>query len=137
MWKEFKEFAFKSNAMELAIAVVLGAAFNAIVTALVNDLIMPVVGVLLGGVDFSSLIWTVGEAQLKYGLVIQQIVNFILIAFSLFIVVRTMNKFRDLNKDINTKLLKQEPEEPKPAPPTEAELLTEIRDLLKEEKQVS
>jgi large conductance mechanosensitive channel len=132
MWKEFKEFAFKSNAMELAIAVVLGAAFNAIVTALVNDLIMPLVGVLLGGVDFSSLIWTVGDAQLKYGLVIQQVVNFVLIAFSLFIVVRTMNKFRELN----AKLLNQEPEKEKTVPQTQTEILAEIRDLLKEEKAV-
>lgn len=80
MWKEFKEFALKGNAMDLAVAVVLGAAFTAIVNALVDGIIMPLVGIFIGGIDFSSLVVTVGDATIKYGMVIQQTISFLLIA---------------------------------------------------------
>jgi large conductance mechanosensitive channel len=120
MWKEFKAFVLKGNVLDLAIAVVLGAAFGAIVTSLVNDIIMPLVGIVLGGIDFASLSIQVGSATVLYGKFIQAIVNFLIIAFVIFLIVRAM-----------VKLKKQEAAAPPPGPTAEEKLLTEIRDLLK------
>ena len=97
MLKEFKEFALKGNAIELAIGVVVGTAFQAIVKSLVNDIIMPLISLLFGNVDFSEWIWQIGNVKVAYGSFISAIVNFVLVAFSLFLVVRYINK---LNKKI-------------------------------------
>ena len=127
MLKEFREFAMRGNVIDLAIAVVIGAAFTAIVTSLVDDVVMPLVGVLLGGVDFSRLAITVGNASITYGNFIQAIINFLIIAFVLFLIVRSINQLQD-------RLAKAEAEAPAapPDPSNEEQLLTEIRDLLKE-----
>lgn len=92
--KEFKEFAMKGSVIDLAVGVVIGAAFGKIVDSLVNDIIMPIVGILTGGYDFSALSYKVGTAELKYGNFIQVSLNFIIIAFVLFMVIRTMNRLR-------------------------------------------
>ncbi len=123
---EFKEFAVKGNALEMAVGVIIGAAFKSIVDSIVNDIIMPFVGILLGGKDFSSLSVMVGDAQIKYGMLIQNIVNFIIIAFCLFILVKTANKVRDgfTHKEEE----KAAEEEPKKS--DEVVLLEQIRDAL-------
>ena len=95
MLKEFRDFALRGNVIDLAIAVVIGAAFTAIVTSLVDDIIMPLVGVLLGGVDFSTLAITVGDASITYGNFIQTIINFLIIAFFLFLIVRSINQLKE------------------------------------------
>ena len=117
---EFKEFAFKGNAIELAVGIVIGAAFNAIVNSFVENIIMPVVGFLTAGKNFHELDLKIGEADFKYGIFIQSLVDFLIIAFTLFLVIKVVNKIRD------------NPQENEPAAPTEAELLVEIRDLLAE-----
>ncbi len=91
---EFKEFAMKGNVMDLAIGVIIGAAFGKIVDSMVNDIIMPIVGILTGGVDFSKLSYKVGAAELKYGNFIQVSFNFIIISFVLFMVIKAMNRMR-------------------------------------------
>ena len=133
-FNEFKEFAIKGNAIDMAVAVVLGAAFGAIVNSLVNDLIMPCVGVLLGGVDFANLAITLKDAvvgadgtvveeavKFSYGKFINTIISFIIIAFTIFLVIRGINAAKK----------KKELEEAEPQPSNEEVLLTEIRDLLK------
>jgi large conductance mechanosensitive channel len=120
MWKDFKAFVLKGNVLDLAIAVVIGGAFGAIVTSLVNDIIMPLVGIILGGIDFAALSIQVGSATVLYGKFIQACVNFLIIAFVIFLVMRAM-----------VKLKKQEAPAPPPGPTAEVTLLTEIRDLLK------
>ncbi len=99
MLKEFKEFALKGNVMDLAVGVIIGGAFSAIVTSLVDDIIMPLVTVLTGKTDFSDLVVTIGNSDIKYGSFITAIVNFVIIAFVIFLMVRTINK---LNKKIET-----------------------------------
>lgn len=94
MLKEFKEFAMRGNVMDLAIAVIIGGAFGKIIASLVNDVLMPLIGLLLGGLDFSGLAITVRDASIKYGLFIQAIVDFIIVAFVIFLLVRTMNKMK-------------------------------------------
>lgn len=94
MWKEFREFINRGNVIDLSVAVILGMAFNAIVSSLVNDLIMPLVGIILGGLDFTQLVIQVGDATLTYGNLIQAVVNFLIIAFVLFIIVRSYNRFQ-------------------------------------------
>ncbi|HRK74293.1 MAG TPA: large conductance mechanosensitive channel protein MscL [Rhodothermales bacterium] len=95
MMSEFKEFIAKGNVMDLAVGVIIGAAFQKIVDSLVNDLLMPIVGIFLGGVDFSALEYTVGSATLKYGMFIQAVINFVVIAFVVFLIVRWVNKVRN------------------------------------------
>ncbi|ASK61023.1 large-conductance mechanosensitive channel [Virgibacillus phasianinus] len=122
MWADFKAFALKGNVMDLAVAVVIGAAFGKIITSLVNNIIMPLIGILLNGVDFSGLSYKVGDAVVTYGVFIQSIIDFVIIAFSIFMVVRLLMKFQR----------KKEPvEEAAPAIDAKEELLSEIRDLLK------
>jgi large conductance mechanosensitive channel len=126
MLKEFRDFINRGNVVDLAIAVIIGGAFGAIVTSLVNDIIMPLVGIILGGIDFASLSIQIGEATVLYGSFIQAIVNFVIIAFVLFLMVRSLNRMQAKGK--------QEAPEAPPAPPEpspEEKLLTEIRDLLK------
>ncbi|NLV16656.1 MAG: large conductance mechanosensitive channel protein MscL [Syntrophomonadaceae bacterium] len=123
MWQEFKEFAMKGNVLDLAVAVVIGGAFGKIVSSLVNDLIMPLVGILLGGVSFEQLSAQVGNAVVSYGILIQSIVDFFIIAFSIFLLVKAINKVKKKEEEV------ADPEPP--APSREEVLLTEIRDLLK------
>ncbi len=123
MLKEFRDFALRGSVFDLAIAVVIGAAFTAIVNSLVNDIIMPLIGVLLGGLDFTTLSVTFGSASIAYGKFIQAIINFVIVAFVLFLLVRSVNR------------LQKKKEEAPPAPPepsAEEKLLAEIRDLLKQ-----
>jgi len=121
--KEFKEFAVKGNVMDMAVGVIIGGAFGKIVSSLVDDILMPIIGTLTGGVNFADLAITVGEANIKYGTFIQNVIDFLIIAFCIFCMIKGMNK---LNKK------KEEPEAPAaPAGPTQEELLAEIRDLLK------
>ena len=95
MFKEFKEFALKGNAIELAVGVVVGGAFQSIVKSLVNDIIMPLISALFGKVDFSEWVWKIGNSTVPYGSFISAIVNFLLVAFSLFLVVRYINKLNE------------------------------------------
>lgn len=97
MFKEFKEFAFKGNALELAVGVVIGTAFQTIIKSLVNDIIMPLFSALIGNVDYSEWVWTIGNTTIPYGSFISAVINFLLIAFSLFLVVRYINK---INREI-------------------------------------
>jgi len=122
MLKEFKDFAMRGNVIDLAVAVIIGAAFGAIITSLVDDIFMPIIGVLLGGVDFSGLTVQVGEAAIGYGNFIQATVYFLIIAFALFLVVRAVNRLQKEEEPA--------PEAP-PEPSAEEVLLAEIRDLLK------
>lgn len=142
--KEFKEFAVKGNAVDMAVAVVIGGAFGAIVTSLVNDLIMPCIGVLIGGADFANLAVTLKDAVpeavndagevitpakdavlFKYGQFINTIISFLIVTFSIFLVIKGLNKMKR----------KKEEAPAAPAEPSaEEKLLTEIRDLLKEKK---
>lgn len=119
---EFKEFIARGNVLDMAVGIVIGGAFTSIVSALVEQIIMPIVGVVIGGVDFSALSITVGSAVIGYGAFIQAIINFLIIALVVFSMIKAINKFRR----------KEEPaEEPAPAAPAEdIVLLTEIRDLL-------
>ena len=91
MLKEFKEFAMRGNVVDLAIAVIIGGAFGKIVTSLVDNIIMPLIGLLIGGIDFKSLAITVGSAKVEYGLFLQNVVDFIIIAFVIFLMVRAIN----------------------------------------------
>jgi large conductance mechanosensitive channel len=111
--------------MDLAVAVILGGAFTAIVTSLTNDIIMPLIGLVLGGVDFTTLSIQVGEATVAYGMFIQAIINFLLIALVLFFMIRSINKMQALSK-------KEEAHAAPPEPSDEVKLLSEIRDLLKQ-----
>lgn len=94
MLKEFRDFAMRGNVMDLAVAVIIGGAFGAIITSLVNDVLMPLIGLILGGLDFSGLSFQVGDAVVKYGSFIQAVVNFIIIAFVIFTMVRTINSLK-------------------------------------------
>jgi len=142
MFKEFRDFALKGNVIDLAIGVIIGAAFGAIVSSIVDDLFMPIIGLILNGIDFSNLFLVIsnpnnvpvpsvaaaraaGVATLNYGLFINAVVKFTIIAFVLFLVVKGINRLR-----------KKEAAAPAapPAPTTEEKLLTEIRDAIKAQK---
>ena len=121
MLEEFKAFAMKGNVIDLAVAVVIGAAFGKIVASLVDNLITPLVGIFMGGVDFTELSYTVGEAVFGYGAFIQSVIDFTIVAFVIFMVIKAINKAKG----------PEEKKEAAPAGPTEVELLMEIRDTLK------
>ena len=127
--KEFKEFAMKGNVMDMAVGVIIGGAFGKIVSSLVDDVLMPAIGMLTGNVDFTGLALKIGEGEgaavLKYGTFIQNVIDFLIIALCIFLMIKGMNK-----------LMKKKEEEPAPEPePTnEEKLLGEIRDLLKKDK---
>lgn len=136
MWKEFKEFAFKGNVMDMAVGVIIGGTFGKIVTSLVNDILMPILGAITGGINFSDMKLVISNAVLEngepaaiaYGSFIQNVVDFLIIAVCIFCMVKVMNKVTaGLKKE-------EEPAEEAPKGPTQAELLAEIRDLLKEKK---
>ena len=132
--QEFKEFISRGNVVDMAVGVVVGSAFTAIVNSLVKDVIMPIIGMLFGGIDFTGLKYVitpaegdVAEAAIYYGNFIQNIVNFLLVAFAIFVVVKAMNSFH--------KKKEEEPAAPPPPPadPDDVVLLREIRDLLKKD----
>ncbi|HOX76816.1 MAG TPA: large-conductance mechanosensitive channel protein MscL [Bacteroidales bacterium] len=132
--KEFKEFAMKGNVIDLAVAVIIGGAFGKIVTSFVNDILMPPLGLLLGGVDFKDLKLIIKEGAegvaavtWNYGMFIQNIIDFLIIAFAIFMAIRSMTKMQQLR----AKPAEPEPEPAPPEPSNEEKLLTEIRDLLK------
>ncbi len=120
--EEFKAFAMKGNVVDLAVAVVIGGAFSKIVSALVDNIITPLVGMLMGGVDFTGLKFEVGDASFTYGNFIQSIFDFLIVAFVIFIAIKALNK---IQKE------KEEKEDKTPEPSEEVKLLTEIRDSLK------
>ena len=120
MWEDFRKFIARGNVLDLAVAVILGVAFGAIVTSLVDDIIMPLVGIVLGGIDFSALAIQVQDATVAYGNFIQALINFLIIALVIFWLVRIAERFQ--------KKEEAAPEEPS----TEERLLREIRDLLEQ-----
>ena len=117
---EFKEFISQGNVMDMAVGVIIGGAFGKIVTSLVNDILMPLIGVLLGGLDFSSLAIKVGSSKIAYGLFIQSVVDFLIVAACIFSVIKIFEKFKRSQK-----------EEEKAEKSDEVKLLEDIRDLLK------
>jgi len=130
MLQEFKKFAMRGNVIDMAVGIIIGGAFGKIVSSLVTDVIMPPIGLLLGGIDFSSFTITLKEATetaaavtINYGVFLNTIINFLIIAWAIFVVIRGMNSLK-----------KKEEEKPAPAPPKPSDevlLLQEIRDLLK------
>ena len=122
---EFKDFAMRGNVLDLAVGVIIGGAFGKIVSSVVDDLLMPVIGMLIGGLDFKALSITIGEAKIMYGNFIQNVIDFTIIAFCIFLLI----------KGINTVLRKKKAEPAAPEAPaepsSEEKLLAEIRDLLK------
>lgn len=130
MLKEFKTFIARGNVLDLAVGVVVGGAFGKIVTSLVDDIIMPLVGLLMGGLDFSNLSIKVGNAKIMYGSFIQNVVDFLIVAFCIFIMVKAVNK---LTSKVEAKKAKEKKEE-EAKKSENIILLEEIRDLLKEKK---
>lgn len=121
MIKEFREFAMKGNVVDLAVGVIIGGAFGKIVASIVEDMVMPVVGALLGGVDFAGLAIKIGSATVKYGKFLQTCLDFLIIAWAIFLIVKLINRLK-----------REEVAAPAPAvPPRQEVLLEEIRDLLK------
>lgn len=124
---EFKEFISRGNVIDLAVGVIIGGAFGKIVSSLVDDVLMPLIGVLLGGVDFSNLSIKIQDATIKYGMFIQNIIDFIIVAFCVFLLVRFVNKLHELTE----KKAKKEEKKEETKKPEDILLLEEIRDLLK------
>ena len=122
MLKEFRAFLQQGNVIDLAMAVIIGGAFGAIINSLVDDIFMPVIGILIGGIDFPGLSLQVGEAVILFGNFIQAIINFVIIASAVFLVIRSYNQLR------------REEQSAPPKPSAEEKILAEIRDLLKERK---
>lgn len=131
MMKEFKEFAMRGNVMDMAIGIIIGAAFGKIVSSFVGDILMPPIGLLLGGMDFSEIVIVLKQAMgedtpavtMNLGVFINTVIDFIIIAFAIFMVVKGMNRMK--------KKREEAPPPPPPGPSNEEKLLTEIRDLLK------
>jgi large conductance mechanosensitive channel len=120
--REFRDFAVKGNVVDLAVAVIIGAAFGKIVASLVSDIVMPLVGTLLGGLDFKGLAIQVGAAKIEYGNFVQTCVDFVIIAWAIFVAVKVINRLRKKDED----------QPPVATPPRQEQLLEEIRDLLKQ-----
>jgi large conductance mechanosensitive channel len=122
MLKEFKAFVFRGNVLDLAIATIIGVTFNSIVSSIIDNIFMPIIGILMGGKNFEKMVITIGEAEIKYGLTLAAITKFLVVALFLFIIIKAVNKFR-------TK------EEEAPAPPAEdsktEKLLAEILEQMK------
>lgn len=132
MIKEFKSFISRGNVIDLAVGVIIGGAFGKIVTSLVNDILMPIIGVFLGGIDFTSLAFKIGEASITYGAFLQNILDFLIVSVCIFLMVKAINKLSALGK-------KKEEEEATASTPVKSEevqLLEEIRDLLRENSLV-
>lgn len=126
MLKEFKKFIERGNVMDLAVGVIIGGAFGKIVTSLVNDILMPILGVISGGLDFSNLTIKFKDATINYGTFIQNILDFLIISFCIFIMIRFINKINFVKKE--------EVKEEKPKKSDELKVLEDIRKLLKEKK---
>lgn len=121
---EFKEFISRGNVVDMAVGVIIGTAFGKIVTSLVNDVLMPLIGIILGGLDFSSLSINIGDATILYGSFIQTIVDFLIVAFCIFMMIKFFEKFK-----------KKEEKAVTPSKSDEVKLLEEIRDLLKKSQK--
>ena len=119
---EFKEFAMRGNVMDMAVGIIIGGAFGKIVTSLVDNIIMPLVGLATGGYDLAGLSLKVEDAKVKYGMFVQNIVDFLIVAFCIFLMIKAVNKV--------SKKKKEKEASAEPAPTAEEKLLTEIRDLL-------
>ena len=128
MIKEFKKFIARGNVVDLAVGVVVGSAFSKIVSSLVDNIIMPLVGILIGGIDFTKLSLTIFGVEIQFGIFLQNVVDFLIIAFCIFMVVKLFNKITKRE---------EKKEEVKPAKPNPEVLLEEIRDLLKEKKKTT
>lgn len=128
MFKEFKKFISKGNVVDLAVGVIIGGAFGKIVSSLVNDILMPIIGVIIGGVDFSGLVLKIGDAKIAYGMFIQNVIDFIIIAFCVFIFVKIVNKLSDVTNRLEKN---KETKEDK----TEETELSVLKDILKELKK--
>lgn len=126
MWNDFKEFAFKGNVLDLAIAVVIGAAFGKIVSSLVDNIITPIIGVLSGGIDFSGMQKTIGDANITYGVFLQSIIDFLIVAGVIFLMIRVLSKLKKKEEVVAEEVIEELN--------AQEVLLTEIRDLLKEGK---
>ncbi|ASK61022.1 large-conductance mechanosensitive channel [Virgibacillus phasianinus] len=126
MWSEFKAFAVKGNVLDLAIAVVVGGAFGNIVTSLVDNIIMPLIGILLDGIDFSNLMYKIGNAEVTYGIFIQTVIDFAIISFSIFLSVKLLMKIQPKEDPVDKKPCKKDSKE---------DLLIEIRDILKNQNK--
>ena len=126
--KEFKKFISRGSVVDLAVGVVVGGAFSKIVTSLVNDIIMPLIGIIIGGIDFSNLTLTFKNATISYGLFIQNVIDFLIIAFCIFLFVRFFNRLTSLKKEEKPAVTKVKSDD--------VVLLEEIRDLLKDNKNV-
>ena len=127
--KEFKEFIARGNVVDLAVGVSVGSAFGKIVTSLVNDILMPIIGVILGGIDFTNLTLKFNDATIYYGNFIQNVIDFLIVAFCIFIFVKAINALTEKAKK------KEEKKEKAPVKSDEVILLEEIRDLLKKKKK--
>lgn len=130
MIKEFKEFISKGNVIDLAVGVIIGGAFGKIVTSLVNDILMPIIGVIIGGVDFTNLVFKIGEAKIAYGSFIQNIIDFLIIAFCIFLFVKATNKISNIARKKEEKK-----EDDKKDEVTEITLLKEIKEELKKQNK--
>ncbi len=127
--KEFKEFISKGNVMDMAVGIIIGGAFTAIVNALVDSILMPIIGALCGGLSVEQMSWKVGEASIGYGAFLQAIIDFLLVAWVLFLIIKALNKAKSA-------LVKEEEEAPaEEEVPADIALLTEIRDLLKSQEK--
>ena len=130
MLKEFKEFIARGNVMDLAVGVIIGGAFGKIVTSIVDDILMPLIGMVVGGIDFTGLVWKIGDAEVKYGNFIQNIIDFLIVAFCIFIIVKLVNRASERVEKLKKKEEEEKAEEA-PKKSDEVVLLEEIRDLLK------
>ena len=127
MIKEFKQFISKGNVVDLAVGVIIGAAFGKIVSSLVDDIIMPLIGLIVGGIDFSGLTIKIKDASIHYGMFIQNVVDFLIVAFCIFLAIKAFNKLTRKEEK------KQDKKEEKNAKSDEVKLLEEIRDCLKKD----
>ena len=125
---EFKQFIARGNVMDMAVGVIIGGAFTAITTSLINDIIMPLLGIFTGSISFAALSFTINGAVIAYGNFIQAVINFLVMAFVVFCLIKTINRFHRKKKESP----KEEPAPPEPS--AEEKLLMEIRDLLKEKQ---
>lgn len=131
-FKGFKEFITKGNIIDLAIAFIIGAAFKSIITSLVNDIIMPLINTVTGNADFTELIWLVNGSEIRYGSFLQQVVEFLIIAFSIYAAVTLVIRRKEFNERIEKENAPKVEEVKEVVIPEDIKLLTEIRDQLKE-----
>ena len=122
--KEFKTFISKGDVVDLAVGVIIGSTFGKIVSSLVNDILMPIIGIIIGGIDFSNLTIQIKDATIKYGIFIQNIIDFLIVAFCIFIFIKLINKVSKKEEEKKEKVVSEE-----------AKILKEIRDILKEKNQ--